>query len=373
MSDKEYLTGDPVRGDIEGLSEGAIKEEAPASIPFKPAMLKNQALLLQRAQLAQIAGEPEQGSVLLESAIRAGGWKASKLWWGMVPLVSGVKDYRRIQNLWLSSPKACHSHPSVLRAVARAAVVTGHHDESRALLRKLIILVDSKARLYSAVASKASKKGERKFSSNAALALSDLNQAFSELGVRAFLISGTLLGKVRENGIIGWDKDIDVGYFSEECEVDLEACFMRHGKFRLGKVDLTSDRLRLIHVNGTWIDVFPHYLEGGKRWHDGTATRWWNMPFELDQTEFLGIKQYIPDNPELYLEENYGDWRKPNPFFDARIDAPNVEVTDPDHFLSLVYFGLESSIRGGKDEMRRRYIAILRERGEGAWLDRVSC
>ena len=120
-----------------------------------------------------------------------------------------------------------------------------------------------------------------------------------------------------------------------------------------------------------WIDVFPHYMEDNKRWHDGTATRWWNTPFELKTTDFLGIQQYVPDNPELYLDENYGDWRTPNPFFDARIDAPNAEVTDPEHFVSLLYFGLEGSIRAGKDVMRRRYIDLLREQGEGDWLNRV--
>jgi hypothetical protein len=37
----------------------------------------------------------------------------------------------------------------------------------------------------------------------------------------------------------------------------------------------------------------------------------------------------------------------------------------------LLYFSLEKSIRQGKAIMKARYIDILREHGEGAWLDRL--
>lgn len=342
-------------------------------IEFSAAAVKNQALLLQRARLARAIGAPESGRVLLEKALRSGGWKKPKLWWELVALVSGPDDYARVRALWLSSPDACHRNASILRAVARAAAVTGNHDEARTLLRKLILLVSGgPAATLSSLGSDKQAGDGGEFSANAVEALVDLDRAFSDIGLRFFLISGTLLGKIRDNKIIGWDKDIDVGYFVEECSVDLEQHFVGHGAFRIGRVDLTSDRLRVIHHNGMWVDVFPHYMEDNRRWHDGTATRWWNTPFDLKTTEFLGIQQYIPDDPELYLDENYGDWRKPNPFFDARIDAPNAEVTDPEHFVSLLYFGLEGSIRAGKDVMRRRYIDLLREQGEGEWLNRVQ-
>lgn len=363
----------PVRaGSAVRNADAAVAAQDDPSIGFSPALLKNQSLLLQRVRLARGLGELESGRRLLESALRADGWKSSKIWWELVSLVSSPRDYRHVRALWLSSPDACHRNVSILRAVARAAVVTGYHDDARTLLRKLIVLADK--RRVSAPSRVDSGKADGDggdFANRALEALVDLDRAFSDVGLKFFLISGTLLGKIRDDGIIGWDKDIDVGYFVEECSVDLERHFVGNGKFRIGRVDLTSERLRVIHENGMWIDVFPHYMEGGRRWHDGTATRWWNTPFGLDTTDFLGIDQYIPDNPELYLDENYGDWRKPNPFFDARIDAPNAEVTDPEHFVSLLYFGLEASIRGGKDVMSRRYIDLLRNQGEGEWLDRI--
>ena len=350
---------------------------------ISPDLAKNPQLVQERARLFRLLGKPDLGRRLVENVIRAGGWSKAKLWWELVALMASPKDYETVRALWLSSPAKVHQDPSIQRAVARAAAVAGDHHESRLMLRRLILRTPNAAmqgRLQAArrMLSRAVGRGAKdaqlpgdNFASRAALALADLNEAFSRVGIRAFLISGTLLGLIRQGGIIGWDKDIDVGFFTEDCTIDLEAHFMAHRKFRIGRVDLTSDRLRIIHSNGMWIDVFPHYLENGRRWHDGTATRWWNSPFGLKKVEFLGIDQYVPDNPERYLDENYGDWRTPNSHFDARIDAPNAEVSDPEHFLSLLYFALEKSIRDGKQTMKRRYIDLLRSHGEGAWLDRL--
>jgi len=347
------------------------------------ALAKNPLLVQERARLFRLAGNPALGRKLVEDSIRHGGWTKAKLWWELVSLMASPADYEVIRSLWLQSPDQTHGDPSIQRAVARAAAVAGEHHECRTMLRRLILGTSQTIRSTAmARAKRALHEFARRstfpappskddFSSRAAVALTDLNQAFSEVGIKAFLISGTLLGQVRQGGIIGWDKDIDVGFFTEECGIDLETHFMQHRKFRLGRVDLTSDRLRIIHSNGMWIDVFPHYMEGDMRWHNGTATRWWNTPFALRKIEFLGIDQYVPDDPERYLDENYGDWRTPNSNFDARIDAPNAEISDPEHFVSLLFFSLEKSIRDRKQLMKRRYIDLLRSQGEGAWLDRI--
>jgi hypothetical protein len=355
---------------------------------LSPRLLKNLKLLRERARYYLAIGKPEFGRHLLETAIRKGGWLKAGLWWELVAAMGHSDDYQSVRSLWLSTPAECHNDPSILRAVARAACISGSHDESRTLLRRAALATSSEAKGRSALSrvrasvtrrllragKKASSNGVSKdasFSRAAAEALLDLNQAFSDLGPKAFLISGTLLGLIREGRIIGWDKDIDVGVFAEDCPPDLEDFFRRHERFHLGRVDLTTDRLRVIHENGTWIDIFPHYMEGDKLWHDGSATRWWNTPFALKRMSFLGVEQYVPDNPELYLEENYGDWNTPAVNFDARLDAPNVQVTDREHFITLLFFSLESSIRKNNSAMKRRYIRLLRETGEGSWLDRL--
>ena len=187
---------------------------------------------------------------------------------------------------------------------------------------------------------------------------------------KPFLISGTLLGLIREGKFIGWDKDIDVGIFcNREKAYEIVQEFRKSKFFVVRKVDITSDRIRLHHINGTMIDVFPHYKDknDSKVWHDGSATRWWNSPFSIKETEFIGEKVWIPSNPELYLDENYGNWRIPVEIFDARLDAPNVEVTDQEYLTTLHYFSLLSAIKKSQTEKINRYSRLLLDTEKDDW------
>jgi len=339
---------------------------APNTVPKK---LYSKSLLVgARARFLATTGDRDAGRELLSNALRSGGWNYNRLWWELVALIDSPEHYEEFRALWRDSPKVANSKPSLIRAAARAAGLAGAHDECRALLRKNIIRNIGSAPPKKRVIT----DDAGAFISDASVALRDLYAAFGEHGTSLFLISGTLLGLVREGTIIGWDKDIDVGVFTEQCPADIAEKIDQHPAFRIGRVDLTSDRLRLVHSNGVWIDVFPHYLEDGLRWHNGTVTRWWNSDFGLRETEFVGVSVMVPDDPELYLDENYGDWRTPNSNFDARIDAPNAEIIDPEHFHSQLLFSLESSQRQGKHIMQARYTELLRAAGEGSWLDRLD-
>jgi hypothetical protein len=302
-------------------------------------------------------------------------------------LMSGPEDYPKLRALWLASSGSCHNSVPILRTVARAASAAGEHDEARLLLRKAILrqanrrrrmrslLGRGKRRVLSRLPRRRPDVSQHRalFAERAAVALADLDEELRQVGARSFLISGTLLGLVREGGFIGWDKDIDVGYFTEETDpAELEAVFRRSSRFVVRRLDFNTDRLRVDHTNGIMVDVFPHYPQDGRIWHDGTATRWWNTPFTVKPVEFLGRSQLVPDPPERYLEENYGDWRTPQPDFDARLDTPNVEVTDPAYLRTLYYFSLLDAVGNGNRRKRARFAALLAEHGETTWLERVT-
>jgi tetratricopeptide (TPR) repeat protein len=331
-------------------------------------------------------GQRDAAVDALVRAVRAGGWERPHLWADLLHLMARPDDYATLRSLWLSGPASCRSNVAIMRTVARAACVAGEHDEGRALLRAAIVAAARDRRLVgrppSLVARRAAGTVKRavlararprpSFEQDARQALSDLHDELHPLGVRPFLISGTLLGYVRDGDVIPWDKDIDLGVFSEQiASTELEAAVASWPRFTAKRLDWTN-RLRIDHANGVKIDVFPHYPEGPDRvWHDGTATRWWNTPFGVRTVSFLGLDQAVPDNPERYLDENYGDWRTPDPYFDARLDAPNREITDRPYFDSLQYFALLAAVLAGDERKQQRYTALLRALGEGAWLERL--
>jgi len=163
-------------------------------------------------------------------------------------------------------------------------------------------------------------------------ALLDLRQDLSSVGVEFFLISGTLLGCVREGDILGHDKDIDVGVMSTVPIGQAKAALSGTGRFIT--LPLVTERLlRVKHANGVMIDVFFHWEENGKLYHEGQKTRWWNTPFDSLECEFLGAKFQIPANFDLYLTENYGEWRTPVTDFETFCDTPNMEVANSSELL----------------------------------------
>src|SRR5690606_25827385 len=103
----------------------------------------NSKLLRKLARYYVTIGKPQYGRQLLEAAIQNGGWHKAGLWYDLVAAMSHSGDYQSIRSLWLRTPVKCHNNVSVLRAVARAACVSGEHGDSRALLRRAALATSS--------------------------------------------------------------------------------------------------------------------------------------------------------------------------------------------------------------------------------------
>jgi hypothetical protein len=149
-----------------------------------------------------------------------------------------------------------------------------------------------------------------------------VDRALKAAGLKPFLVSGTLLGAIREKGLIEGDNDLDLGVMAEEATDEQVASVLREHPFlqsvyNLGHLVQATDR------NGTVIDIFIHYRENGRVWHGTAVHKWDNTPFQLDEIQLDSHVYYIPDNPDLYLDENYGNWRERALFFDYAFDTPN--------------------------------------------------
>ena len=152
---------------------------------------------------------------------------------------------------------------------------------------------------------------------NALAILGEAKKILDQLGVVFFLRQGTCLGAIRENGLIPWDDDLDLGSviglhgFNEE-QVDLVILEFKKLGFSTNlekyldyldvtmmksniRIDWTCYRIvddSIIHFPGLPIPV--------------------HLVIKLKEIEFAGGSYLVPNPPEDYLLAKYGpNWKIP--------------------------------------------------------------
>lgn len=172
---------------------------------------------------------------------------------------------------------------------------------------------------------------------NAECALSQIKHIFQKNKIEFFLISGTLLGFIRENKILGHDKDLDIGIWDCHNIDEVKKLIELSGTFEVLPIR-SSKVLRVRHFSSVCIDIFIHEVKNGKILHGGVKSVWENSLFDLIPIQFLNGTYHIPRNYDLYLTENYGDdWKIPKIEFDSSIDTPNIQITNPYEMIAYCY------------------------------------
>jgi len=181
--------------------------------------------------------------------------------------------------------------------------------------------VDQKA----ALATKSMAKDTPNFAKHATQVLNDFENDLPIDEWNWFVLGGTFLGMVRDNGFLPHDEDLDVGLFLEG--LDLERflkVFENSSHFSVAKYDIQSEimrrddgtyyirrvpaMLKLVHSNGVNLDVFLHEYRDQKIWHGSGVHKWVNDPFKLTEYELEGQKVMGPNPADHYLREHYGEW-----------------------------------------------------------------
>lgn len=225
----------------------------------------------------------------------------------------------------------------------------------------------------------------------AAEALADFAAEMQRLGLPWFVLSGTLLGIVREGGFLKHDYDIDAGIMADAVDVQaLRAALTAGGCFRCSELEWQSHFtpgpageaagpvvtrcpvfMKISHANGIYIDIFVHYAEGDTIWHASSLFRWDNSAFDLAPYSLAGTAVLGPADADRYLTENYGNWRVPVTEFNSALDTTNQNVVrnplSVAIFLRRIWMAARSNPEGA--EALRQALArggFIRAEGEGA-------
>ena len=179
-----------------------------------------------------------------------------------------------------------------------------------------------------------------------AIALSEVKAVFDAANVTFFLRQGTCLGAVREQAIIPWDEDVDVGTvvglhgFTEDMVEPLMEKF--RGMGFLTRCDRTDHYLYIPLVKpGVRIDWCVYFIMGDAIFMYPASRVPLRFLTEFAEVDFLGDRYRLPNPPEEYLEIKYGpDWRTPKRPGDFEDDILRMipETTAPGHAGRLRQF-----------------------------------
>lgn len=187
------------------------------------------------------------------------------------------------------------------------------------------------------------KKKNKIFSRNGSKIFCEFLDICNSLNANVFLVYGTLLGYVRENGILKHDCDFDVGIFEEDYNDLLQMQLIKNG-FKLVRqfkgINYNAFE-QTYEKDGVSIDIFVSYYDETKCWthvfyreiNDSLKQGLYRIrkldypKAPLEKIQFLNANICIPSNYEIYLKEIYGDgWKIPDPNYDWR-KGPKANCT----------------------------------------------
>ena len=157
--------------------------------------------------------------------------------------------------------------------------------------------------------------------------LQTTKKLFDECGIQFYLIFGTLLGAVRDHGLIKGDEDVDV-YIESEDLLRKNLPFLYENGLKVCRI--SEHYLYSFHTkNKSYIDV---YIRGKlpfsiwKLWCDrinfAVIPRYYIR--KHDKIVFLGIECLCPHKPERVLRYWYGKtWRTPIRGHKFTYDSPS--------------------------------------------------
>lgn len=142
-----------------------------------------------------------------------------------------------------------------------------------------------------------------------------------------WLEAGTCLGAIRHNNFVPHDTDMDLGIITDDSTFGRILFSLRQEGLNVHICKLTKEQYEVsITISGCKVDIFRFYEDKDILWHKAGDIENQRYEFskylfdDLKEINFLGIKCFVPNPPEQYLKERYGDWKKINKNWRWEID-----------------------------------------------------
>jgi tetratricopeptide (TPR) repeat protein len=160
--------------------------------------------------------------------------------------------------------------------------------------------------------------------------------------IRAFAVSGSLLGLVREGHLLQKDKDIDIGVFVHQMPEAINILLANGYTEYFGSYGMDLPRVFRYQNSGLLLDLYGYRTDGDKvvsGFFLSDVPEYWNRiveytPFELHKIQTLYGNIWQISDTDTYLTELYGDWRNTDPYFESTVCAKNLRTFS---FLTQCY------------------------------------
>lgn len=191
--------------------------------------------------------------------------------------------------------------------------------------------------------------------------LKTVNRVLRERGLQPFMMSGVLLGYLREGQLLPHDKDLDLGLIGWEHQFEVAQALLSAGHYHVSWRYLRGAQTFLIDAvdlkYGVAIDFFffhpkADHLLHGIDYKYGFTQNLRFSPFELTEVDFLGERFWIPDNADQNLTENYGDWRTPQSSYVVTVESPALVDKGSEKHQFMVLIELMRSVQTFKSVRR---------------------
>lgn len=182
-------------------------------------------------------------------------------------------------------------------------------------------------------------------------------------GFEPFICFGLLLGCIRDGDFLPHDSDLDIGLFWAAGDLEKVRALLSSGGFVVVRHEPEPwpCRLKARHPDcPVELDILFFRRSAP---HVQTYTRICGHPvirnrsaFSLKTMMFRGETVQVPDPPENFLSENYGNWREKVPFYDYILSSQLTDFNQPViryYFLRTFAMAIYMRHDKARQELRR--------------------